>query len=189
MNKDKPQPDFMGMFHDFHARLKTPEFSFAEWDDQFGALHNEVLNLDSPVVRATDCHFVWTECSDDEGGWIALPGFETVNRSGYWLSEQPWQDGDQVVVRIAHPSGDEEAEEEGRPWSEHLRSQARKRLRDLVLAVLAANATSYIGCGVDPRDAENFRSELMRTVDEIAKMFACLHSPDEPGQPLARKSK
>lgn len=49
MSEDKPQPDFMGMFHDFHARLKTPEISFGEWDDQFGALHNEVLDLDSPI--------------------------------------------------------------------------------------------------------------------------------------------
>jgi hypothetical protein len=148
-----------------------------------------VLDLDSPIVRATDCHFVWTECSDSEGGWIALPGFEIVNRSGYWLSEQPWEDGDQVVVRIAHLSEDEEAEEEGRPWSEHLRGQAHKRLMDVAHAVAAASATAYVDCGVDPRDAGHLRSELDRTVDEIAKMIPRLHRPDEPGRPLPRKSK
>ena len=52
MSEDKPQPDFMGMFHDFHARLKTPEISFGEWDDQFGALHNEVLDLNSSICTS-----------------------------------------------------------------------------------------------------------------------------------------
>ena len=72
-----------------------------------------MLDLDCPIIGSVDHHHVWTECSDSQEGWIALPGFEIVNRSGYWLSEQPWEDGDQVVVQIAHPSEDEESEEEG----------------------------------------------------------------------------
>ncbi len=177
MSDGKPQiPDFIDLFKEFHERLQTSEIGFAEWDDRFGAVHTEVLDLDSPIVRAVDPHFVWTECSDFAGGWIALPGFEIVNRSGYWLSELPWTDGDQFVVRIAEPSEDEE-DEEGRPWSEHVLDEAHKRLRHLLQVVVAAGATAYTDCGIDPRDAEHFRNELQRTGTEIGKMIARLHRP------------
>jgi len=182
-----PYDEIMGHYMSYLDRLKAPAISWEQWTNRYGSLTDEVLDLDSPIVRATDCHFVWTECSDSHGGWVALPGFEILNRSGYWLSEQPWEDGDQVVVRIAHPS-DKGAEEEGRPWSKYVRSQAHKRLRDLIQAVAAASATAYTDCSLDPSDVEHFRSALDRTVDEIAKMIARLQPPDEPGRALPRKS-
>jgi hypothetical protein len=123
--------EIMSHYMSYLDRLKAREISWKEWVDRYGSLNEEVLGLDSPIVQNLDPHFVWTECSDSESGWIALPGFEIVNRSGYWLSEQPWQDGDQVVVRIAHPSENVE-EEEGRPWNEHVRRQAHKQLRSLL---------------------------------------------------------
>jgi hypothetical protein len=166
--------EIMSHYMSYLYRLKAPEISWKEWADRYGSLNDEVLDLDSPIVQNLDPHFVWTECSDSESGWIALPGFEIVNRSGYWLSEQPWQDGDQVVVRIAHPSENEE-EEEGRPWNEHVRRQAHKQLRNLVQLVVAARSTAYTECGIDPRDAEHFLSELQRTGTEAIKMIARLH--------------
>jgi hypothetical protein len=174
-NSVPPYDEFMGHYLRYLDRLKAPEISWEEWANRYGSLTDQVLYLDSPIVGVTDPHFIWTECFDSEEGLVVLPGFEIINRSGYWLSERPWQDGDQVLVRIAHPA--EEEEEEGEPWNEHVRGQAHKQLRDLVQMVIAACATDYTNCGIDPSDAEHFVSELQRTGTEISEMIARLDAP------------
>ena len=49
-----------------------PEIDFTTWDNRFGAFHQGLLNLDSPIIRAVDHHYVWTEWSDAAGGWVAM---------------------------------------------------------------------------------------------------------------------
>jgi hypothetical protein len=100
--------EFMDRYLLFLDRLKAPEISWEEWAGRYGSLTDEVLDLDSPIVRSVDEHFVWTQCTDSAGGWVVLPGFEMVNRDGYWLSELPWSGDDRFVVRIRDSSEDQE---------------------------------------------------------------------------------
>jgi hypothetical protein len=87
-----------------------PEIDLATWDAGSARSTRDCWNLDNPIIRAVDHHYVWTECSDAAGGWVAINGFRLVNRNGYWLTERPWNDGEQWLVRVADLSPDDEEE-------------------------------------------------------------------------------
>jgi len=82
------------------------------WDEEFVPIHDSPLELDAPLVKAVDAHHVWTACDTGSGSSVICNGFHRFNRFGYWITLNPWSDGEVVVVDLDDNEGDENEEDE-----------------------------------------------------------------------------
>jgi hypothetical protein len=62
-------------------------------DDEGVVINYETYGDDWETVRNTDYHYVWTLVDGDEGTWI-VEGRAFVNRILYFITEEPWEDGE-----------------------------------------------------------------------------------------------
>jgi len=50
------------------------------------------------IPKGTEVHTIWT-LVDAEGQLQLVPGWHIVNRLGYYITEKPWIEGDDLWVR------------------------------------------------------------------------------------------
>jgi hypothetical protein len=87
-----------------------PSISETEWEARYRPVNSTILDTDSPLVDAVNPRHLWTECDDDEGGYVILSGRQSVNRIGFWITEHPWEED----IEVPRPrEDDEEQGEEG----------------------------------------------------------------------------
>lgn len=53
---------------------------------------------------------IWTYGDGDDGGTYIWNGWSFVNRIGYYITEVPWVDGEEIQIQIMEPD-EEEGEE------------------------------------------------------------------------------
>ncbi|WP_037500664.1 hypothetical protein [Sphingomonas jaspsi] len=86
------------------------ELCYFEWLDTYQPIKNhldqhasydgtlfETFGDEITEVHATDPHLVWTLMDEDGTMWIA-PGRHYVNRLGYFICAEPWNDESQQVT-------------------------------------------------------------------------------------------
>ena len=62
-------------------------------DDEGVVINYETYGDDWEIIRNTDYHYVWTLVDGDYGTWI-VEGRAFVNRILYFITEEPWKDGE-----------------------------------------------------------------------------------------------
>lgn len=58
------------------------------------SIDESILREGKDIPDGTDYHFVWTMIEGDNGKWYLSPGWHVVNRIGYVLCTQPFDDAD-----------------------------------------------------------------------------------------------
>ncbi len=82
-----------------------------EWEEKYRPVKNhlvanaprrgdmfETFGEELEFVRQQNYRHIWTWI-DDEGDWI-VSGLHLVNRIGYFITEEPWQDGELIQVAM-----------------------------------------------------------------------------------------
>lgn len=81
--------------------------SNASWNDGEQGCMFETYGKEQEYVYSTHYKFVWTYM-DVDGGTAIVAGRHFVNRIGYFVTEKPWETGDEYI----QISEDDEMEED-----------------------------------------------------------------------------
>lgn len=81
------------------------KLDYDEWFEKFqpkvdeeGVMRNyETYGDDWETVSKTDYHYVWTLVDGDDGTYI-VEGRAFVNRIHYFITEEPWADGEYYEI-------------------------------------------------------------------------------------------
>lgn len=76
----------------------------------FGGCMFETYGDEQVFVKAQDPHHIWTYGDGDDGGTYVWNGYHIVNRIGYFITEVPWQENEEIQVCIIDPIEEEEYE-------------------------------------------------------------------------------
>jgi hypothetical protein len=52
----------------------------------------ETYGEELAYVREQPIANIWTIVEDDNGNWVVIPGYKLVNRMGYLICENPWDE-------------------------------------------------------------------------------------------------
>ena len=90
------------------------EMNDVEWWDKFQPMKNHLVKEDtvlfetygeeSAYVYSIDPHFVWTEMDGDDGGIYIVEGRHFVNRIAYYVTRNPWLDGESYDICVVDPT-------------------------------------------------------------------------------------
>ena len=72
----------------------------------YSTLLFKLFLMNTEFVRKQDPHFVWTDGTSGEGGNFICNGFHFIDRLGYYVTEVPWEDGDNIEVILRTPEQD-----------------------------------------------------------------------------------
>ena len=84
------------------------EITESEWADKYKPMTNHLTNDsisyetygdDLEYILLQDDRHVWTEMDGDDGVYI-VNGYHLVNRINYFITNVPWQDGDNIQISI-----------------------------------------------------------------------------------------
>jgi hypothetical protein len=56
----------------------------------------EIEDVKKGCLKNTDMKYVWT-LVDDDNIWYIIPGYHLVNRIGYFVTKEPWQEDSRSV--------------------------------------------------------------------------------------------
>ncbi len=89
------------------------EISDDEWQQEFKPIKNhidtnasfngdmfETYGEELDFVLAQDQNRIWTYIDGDSGDPLIVNGYQLVNRSGYFITEVPWADEDEINVSL-----------------------------------------------------------------------------------------
>lgn len=72
--------------------------SNASWQDEAGnGIMFETYDIELEWVRTQPNENVWTYIDGDNGELLLIAGFHIVNRIGYFVTEVPWDNENEVV--------------------------------------------------------------------------------------------
>ena len=57
------------------------------------------FDKDTEYLRKTDKHYIWTDLDAGEGS-IIVNGSYGVNSMGWYITEVPWNDGEEIRVQV-----------------------------------------------------------------------------------------
>ena len=94
--------------------ISTPkEMTYEKWLDGFQPVINslatnapfdglmfETFGAELDYVRSMPARQVWTLVEGDENELIIIGGYHLVNRIGYFITDQPWQDNETIEVLV-----------------------------------------------------------------------------------------
>lgn len=87
----------------------TTILTVEQWDSAFKPIKNwmddnaswdgvmfETYGQELEFVKSAVENYVWTYMDGDEGTWLTA-GYHVVNRIGYFVTKEPWEDRDTLV--------------------------------------------------------------------------------------------
>ncbi len=89
------------------------EISEDEWFEKYKPIQNHIVGNASfdgcmfetygdeeVFVKAQDPHYIWTYGDGDNGGTFIWSGYHIVNRIGYFITEVPFENDDEIQITI-----------------------------------------------------------------------------------------
>jgi hypothetical protein len=96
------------------APLSQEKDPYEAWWEKYRPILNDITNVgeDAPFngtmfetygaelerVKKTEPHYVWTYVTGDNNEDVIVAGFHFVNRMGYFITEVPWETGEENFV-------------------------------------------------------------------------------------------
>jgi hypothetical protein len=91
-----------------------------QWDDRYNWLESSAGSADLisdtnnaedkvllKLIEIADEHYIWTQQDVEDGtGYQIVPGRQSG--IGWYVTEKPWQDGDEIVVLLEGSDNEEE---------------------------------------------------------------------------------
>lgn len=63
----------------------------------------ETYGEEVEFVKEQDEKYIWTYADGDNGGLYIFNGWHFVNRIGYFITEEPWQENEEYQICIFEP--------------------------------------------------------------------------------------
>jgi hypothetical protein len=100
MEKQLTMDDFDNKYTTQYNQVELKKFQAMEDtgnllpDDMcsFGGCMYETFGEDLECVRRTDNKYIWTIVDGDDGDLLIIAGFHIVNRFGYLITDEAWED-------------------------------------------------------------------------------------------------
>ena len=84
------------------------DLTYEQWEEKYLPITNYITNEGFAYetygdevnhVAQQDEHYIWTEMDGDNGVYL-VNGFHYVNRIQYYITTNPWSEGDDVCITI-----------------------------------------------------------------------------------------
>lgn len=95
--------------------------SFDAWEEKYKPIPNtinpndsntfETFGTDLEFLKTQEVHHIWTEIQGDDGNLYIVNGIHWVNRLVYYVTEIPWEEGDEIEI-LSCEFEDEEDDED-----------------------------------------------------------------------------